>query len=347
MLDRAALIGTVGVPAKYGGFETLVEQLCRINGDRYVVYCEKAAYLAPRAGHYFGAELVYVPLRANGISSLFYDAYSILHAIVSGHRTLLMLGVSGAWILPFVRYVPGLKIVTNIDGLEWKRSKWGRITRYLLKLLEYLAVKFSGAVVADNEGILRYIEDEYGLQAVLITYGGDHAIVDTVPSKKLGYALMMCRIEPENNVGMILEAFSVDGHQLVAVGNWEGSRYGRNLREKYSTFSNIKLMDPVYDERFRFDLRSKASLYVHGHQAGGTNPALVEMMYFGIPVLAFDCDYNRYSTENCAAFFSSVASLKGLLRESHTGGSQSNLLTVAKRKHKWSRVSELYQKLLF
>ena len=343
------IIGTVGVPAKYGGFETLAENLCHTTGSRYVVYCESAAYPKPRANNYYGSELVFVPLRANGVSSLVYDAVSIAHALIVGYRNYLLLGVSGAWILPPLRLLFRFKIVVNIDGIEWKRAKWGPLARKVLKGLEKLAVKYSDEVVADNEGIRNYLLSQYGVDAELITYGGDHAILGPLPKFTKKYALLMCRIEPENNIEMILKAFERTQHKLVAVGNWLDSHYGRRLLEEYGDSSNINILSPVYDEHERFALRSQASMYVHGHQAGGTNPALVEMMYFGIPIFAYDCDYNRFSTENLAYYFDSVEALVELLLKESVN-SERNCLEVtqlAQSKHVWAKVCEAYEQLLF
>ncbi|MGV0817247.1 DUF1972 domain-containing protein [Martelella sp. AMO21009] len=320
---RIAIIGTVGVPACYGGFETLVENLLDYNKQSspprlLTVYCSKPAY-QQRPCTYKDASLVYVPLKANGVQSIPYDIWSLVSAIRGGADTLLLLGVSGAIALPLIRLVTRARIVTNIDGLEWRREKWGRLQRRFLRLSEALAVRYSHVVISDNGAISEYVRREYGKIPSTIAYGGDHAIrPDPVPLTEVDlpahYAFNVCRIEPENNVHILLQAFEHrEETPLVCVGNWDRSPYGRELKQRYADVPGIILLDPIYDVGKLRSLRENASFYLHGHSAGGTNPSLTEAMQFGVPVLAFDCDFNRHSTENKALFFKTAAELVGLL----------------------------------
>jgi glycosyltransferase involved in cell wall biosynthesis len=164
------------------------------------------------------------------------------------------------------------------------------------------------------------------------------------------YAFSVCRIEPENNIHVILEAFSkLDEQFLVMVGNWNNSEYGRALRQKYSSSDNLFLLDPIYDLGKLKTLRSCAVFYIHGHSAGGTNPALVEAMHFGKPVLAFDCDFNRSTTEDKAFFFNSSASLINLIATmdlAEAGRVGRNMLEIAERRYTWRVVAQQYFKLL-
>ncbi|WP_272691379.1 DUF1972 domain-containing protein [Providencia sp. PROV132] len=206
-----AIIGTAGIPACYGGFETLVENLTRLssNNIRYTVYCSSTLYKSKKQNHN-NAELYYVPLNANGIQSIFYDGYSIFHSIFHKRDIILILGVSGCIFLPLARLFSKTKIITNIDGLEWKRSKWGNLTRRFLKFSEYLAMKYSDIIITDNQEITNYALTEYNKNTVTIAYGGDHALLQNRLHEKPeeNYYLSICRIEPENNIEMILKAFS-------------------------------------------------------------------------------------------------------------------------------------------
>jgi glycosyltransferase involved in cell wall biosynthesis len=359
---RLAIIGTVGVPARYGGFETLAENLVRFhaeNGgdDSLTVYCSRSAYTeAPPT--YLSACLRYSRLKANGVSSIPYDVASLAHAVLRRHDVLLVLGVSGAIALPFVRMFSHARIVTNVDGVEWRRAKWTGLARSFLRWSEHLAVRFSHAVIADNKGIADYLRDTYGIKAEIIAYGGDHAVrsshaaghsQDTARSADKPYALALCRIEPENNVDMILQAFERASEPLVFVGNWESSTYGRALRERYSHCRNIRLLDPVYDSQRLYSIRAGAAAYIHGHSAGGTNPALVEMMHFGIPVYAFDCSFNRYTTENRAQYFTSCEELERLIDRQRDAADEmigSTLRAIATRDYVWDKVSGSYFALM-
>ncbi len=218
-----------------------------------------------------------------------------------------------------------------------------------------MAVRFSHQVISDNGVIADYAKQAYGVDSHVIAYGGDHAMAinaGTVDEYNLptSYAFSVCRIEPENNVHVMMEAFSELGAQaLVIVGNWNHSKYGRSLRDKYAACGNIFLLDPIYDLGKLKTLRSRALFFVHGHSAGGTNPSLVEAMHFGKPVLAFDCNFNRYTTEDKAFFFKDSEELMGLIDgmdviEAETVGRA--MLEIAERRYTWNIVAQQYFSLL-
>ena len=337
-----AIIGTVGVPACYGGFETLVDNLLEADRNNFSVYCSSRSYLL-KSKNYKGAKLHYIALRANGIQSVLYDIACLVSALLKGYRKLLILGVSGAIIFPLIRlFFPRVWIVTNIDGLEWKRGKWGKCARWFLKVSERLAVKYSDVVVADNQAIAEYVIKEYGVQSIVIAYGGDHAIIGNTVCDTKPYALALCRIEPENNVQLILEAFSRTDDLLIFVGNWNSSKYGRSLREKYSSYLNLDLRDSEYDKEKLFKVRSECCLYIHGHSAGGTNPSLVEMMHFSKPIFAFDCPYNRASLEGKGRYFNSEDSLIECINQKIDDSEGQELLQIAQRRYTWKVVRAQY-----
>ncbi len=354
---KLAILGTVGVPGQYGGFETLAENLVRFASermdadDRLTVYCSARAY-PDRPSRYLGAELRYSRLDANGPQSIPYDVVTALDAAARGNDTLLILGVSGAIVIPLLRLVSRCRIVTNVDGIEWRRDKWKGGAGRLLRWLEAVAVRFSHEVIADNQGIADYLAETYGVEALVIAYGGDHALDAAddapVPGPELpeDYALALCRIEPENNVDMILEAFDGAARPLVFVGNWDKSAYGRALRARFSGRHGLHLLDPVYDARPLYQIRKGAALYVHGHSAGGTNPALVEMMHFGVPVLAYDCSFNRYTTEDRAAYFASAGDLRALVDMPSDGGNGAMMRDIAGRLYRWEEIGRRYFDLL-
>jgi len=339
-----AVIGTVGVPACYGGFETLVENLLDESSldNSVIIYCSSKSYSVKRT-EYKNAELVYIPLNANGAQSIPYDFCSLLHAaFIKRSENLLILGVSGAVCLPFIRLFSKAKIITNIDGLEWKRDKWNFWAKRFLKFSEKVAVKYSDIVVADNKGIADYVMLEYNVAAEIIAYGGDHAIVKSLSISDDDYALALCRVEPENNVELILESFSKTNKTLKFIGNWSNSDFGCLMRNKYQQYSNIEIIDPIYDIETLFEIRQKCSFYIHGHSAGGTNPSLVEMMHFGKPIFAFDCNYNRASTEDSAQFFDNTDELIKLINSSVSLDNASNMKEIAERRYTWRIVKKQY-----
>lgn len=358
-LLKCAIIGTVGVPASYGGFETLAENLVRYHSAQetnaeLTVYCSSKAF-KERPKVFKSAKLLYINLNPNGFQSIPYDVLSILNALSKRTNTILLLGVSGAVALPIVRLFSKCKVITNIDGIEWKRAKWGRGARFVLRISEWLAVKFSHTVVADNQAIADHVLQSYGKQAQVIAYGGDHATAvqaqqDCSIALPSDYALALCRIEPENNIEMILQSFSrTPDNNLIFVGNWQKSEFGKSLFSRYSSFSNINLLNPIYEAPKLMWLRENAKYYVHGHSAGGTNPALVEMMHFGIPVFAFDCSFNRFSTEQCAEYFANSVELCSLLEKTQNQNLSQNgqkMKEIAFRRYTWKIVAQEYFKAI-
>lgn len=356
-MSKIAILGTVGVPAGYGGFETLAENLVRYNYHnkkrvQITVWCS-GRDVEIRRLTFLGARLRYVEFHANGVQSLVYDAVSIVQAVLARHSTILLLGVSGAYLLPFVRFFSTCRVVTNIDGIEWRRAKWSRSARYLLRFLEGVAVRFSHEVIADNQAIAEYVLGEYGRECQVIAYGGDHALIGSgdclVEGLPNQYALALCRIEPENNIHLILEAFESVSSPIVCVGNWDKTAYGRELRVRYAGNKNYFLLDPEYDAAKLRAIRSHAVLYIHGHSAGGTNPSLVEMMHFGIPIIAHGCSFNRHSTEGRARYFDSAEELIEQLNSLGPRDAEKigiDMREIAKRKYTWDEVGKAYFELL-
>jgi len=340
---KISIIGTVGVPACYGGFETLVENLLDAKDSVTLVsvYCSSKSY-AETPKKYKNAHLHYIPLNANGAQSIPYDIWSLCHAAMKKSDNILLLGVSGAICLPFIRLFSKARIITNIDGLEWRRDKWGTFAKKFLKFSEKIAVKYSDVVVADNRGIADYVQSEYGCVSEVIAYGGDHAVVDKLELTDEDYALALCRVEPENNVEMILESFSRTNKKLKFIGNWDKSDFGREMKAKYQGFENIDIVAPIYELDKLFDIRQKCSFYVHGHSAGGTNPSLVEMMHFNKNILAFDCNYNRASTEDRADFFSNVEELVHQIERESSFNNADYMKEIAQRRYTWKIVKQQY-----
>jgi glycosyltransferase involved in cell wall biosynthesis len=339
-----SIIGTVGVPASYGGFETMVDYV--IDGDHrgheLIVYCSSKDY-DTKVSHYKNAQLKYIPVSANGLQSALYDAWSIWHSVVKRYDNLLLLGVTGAAIfLPFVRWFSRAKIISNIDGLEWNRDKWNKLLQKYIKFSESMMVRFSDVIIADNQAIADYVQEEYGKSAEVIAYGGDHAVDSELQISDQGYALALCRIEPENNVELILKSFSQTNKPLKFVGNWDKSDFSRRLKAEYSKFPNIEILDPIYDVAKLQVLRQECSYYVHGHMAGGTNPSLVEMMHFGKIILAYDCVFNRKTTEEQAHFFIDEKELVEQINHAGLSDNGSVMKEIAKRHYTWQIIKEQY-----
>ena len=357
MTKKIAIIGTVGLPSNYGGFETLTEYLTKDLGAHFdiTVFCSSASYKTKLKIHN-NAKLIYLPLNANGIQSILYDIVSIFYALLFAD-TLLILGVSGCIVLPIVKLISSKKVIVNIDGLEWKRAKWGKVAKWFLKFSERVAVKYSDIIIADNKVIQDYVLAEYGKKAKLIAYGADHTCKEALSMEVLNQfpflsekcAFKVCRIEPENNVHLILEAFSeYSGLNIVVVGNWNNSNYGKQLKLDFDSFENIYLLEPIYNQNILNQLRNNCYLYIHGHSAGGTNPSLVEAMYLELPIIAYDVNYNRETTANKARYFKSKIDLINHLKSLNKFEISSiglEMKNIANDNYTWNLISEKYSKL--
>jgi glycosyltransferase involved in cell wall biosynthesis len=358
--SKIAIVGSVGLPARYGGFETLVDALvtaadARRQANTLTVYCSRRQLPPPRPKRYLGARLVYLPFRANGVQSIPYDALALVHAALTRHRTILVLGTSGALAIPLLRLFSSARLVVHPDGIEWARPKWSGLAKRYLAWAERIAVTWAHDVISDNPAISTHLRDSYGIEPVDIAYGGDQAVAVTpadlaefdLPE---GYGLSLARIEPENNIEVILRAFADCPDQpLVIVGNWATSAWAQALRSRYARYRHLHLLDAVYDPGMLAALRRGARFYVHGHSAGGTNPALVEMMHVGRPIAAFDCAFNRTTTDGAAYYFDDADSLRRLfptLTAAEAKAAADRLQQIAEDRYRWSEITERYFDLL-
>lgn len=352
---RVAIVGSQGVPPQYGGFETLVDNIVDHKDPSYVeytVFCSKPD-MKTDLSNYRGCRLRYVDIHAHGVMSVPYDMVSMLKA-VRGYDAILVLGVSGCVFLPLIRLLTRARLIVNIDGLEHKRDKWNRLAQRFLKLSLDSCVRWAHEIVSDNRGIQNYVRKNYNRDARLIAYGGDHAlrnvsvrrqraILDFYGLTPGGYDLSICRIEPENNCHTTLEAYADSSRAIAIVGNWHHSDYSRALYTRYKDLPNIRLILPVYDLDILYALRNNMHMYVHGHRAGGTNPSLVEAMFFGKPILAFDVVYNRETTENKAYYYSDKDSLFRLIAREDLDGSGTT--ETARREYVWKKIAQQYESL--
>lgn len=360
MSKKIFIVGTCGVPNNYGGFESLAENLVYNDNysTHYTVFCERSRY--PNATRDFldNCTRIFLPISANGISSIIYDVLSLIICIIKRPDIVLVLGSSGAFFIPVVRLLTfgKVKIIFNLDGREWAREKWNKLAKLYLKYSEMVGVQFSNHVVADNKVITDYVRRSYVASVSEIAYGGDNALqpAEVAPTQEIkSYFLALCRIEPENNVHHILEAFSKSTKNLIFIGNWENSHYGNMLREQYKASNQITLLDPIYDPEKLYHYRRNCIAYIHGHSAGGTNPSLVEMMHFSAPIMAYNCDYNRYTLGSSGKFFTSANDLFKLINDPNFGwGSPEEIYEnveyqnkLAQEEYTWQIICQKYNRL--
>jgi len=353
---KIAIVGSVGLPPRYGGFETLAAALIQAAAaegmaELFTVYCSAPQSAVPRPSQYHGAALRYLPIRANGAQSILYDTASLIDAARSGADRVLLLGVSGAVALPMFRRVSKAQLVVHPDGIEWRRDKWSSVARKVLHWSEQRAIACADTVISDNPAITRYLQETYAIEPVEIAYGGDQAQHDppgdiSALDLPADFALTIARIEPDNQIELILDAFAaLPAQHLVVVGNWDHSSEALRLRARYANVRNLHLLDPIHDQSRLRALRERATFYIHGHSAGGTNPGLVEAMHAGLPIAAFDCVFNRATTENAAVYFTDQTSLRALvpaLTAPDAAAQGARLADIAQRNYRWSDVTAAY-----
>lgn len=298
---RVAILGTRGVPAAYGGFETFAEELGRRlvdRGHRVTVY-GRPGFVDRRLGSWRGMDLVVLPaIRSKHMETVSHTLISALHATGQRFDVALMCNAANA---PWIRILQqaGIPVALNVDGLERKRRKWGRAGRSYYRLCERLAADLPDALITDAEVIRRYYRRIYRADSSMIAYGGDlEAPAGDDQLRRLGvspgeYLLYVSRFEPENNPDRVVAAYrSVPGdRRLVMVG---GAPYAVGLTRRVTELADerVALPGPIYGEGYR-QLLFGCRLYIHATEVGGTHPALVEAMGAGRPVLFYDTPENR------------------------------------------------------
>lgn len=355
------IMGTHGVPAGYGGFETAAENIALFlvdRGWRVVVYCQTSGTDAIRTDHWRGIERVFVSTDKPGWRGTSeFDLRCIRDAV--RHRDLLLTFGYNTALFNLMNWATGIPNVVNMDGMEWTRARWGKAKQGLLLLNERTACRTGTHLVADHPVIYDYLARHADPRRITtITYGA-HAVVDppAAPVRALGlepgeYSTVICRPIPENSLVEIVEAFSRRrrGHTLVVLGDFlADDAYHREVRDAAS--DEVVFPGSIYDPEVVTALRFHGRAYLHGHTVGGTNPSLVEAMAAGNPVLAHDNEYNRWVAGPGARFFSgaddlavtlddvlddtqALAAMAGASRERHA------------QEFTWERVAGQYEELL-
>lgn len=309
-----ALIGTRGVPASYGGFETCVEELgCRLveRGHQVTVYCRSNHYENHPPSHR-GMNLVYLPnLRKKSLDTLSHTFLSMFHAVCQSYDILMVFNAANSPALLLPRMF-NKKIAINTDGLEWKRGKWGTIGRRYYKFAEWLATKLADRIVADSKGIQDYYRETYGTDSSNIAYGAEVAVgknpelLKGLGLEPSGYFLQITRFEPENNPLLTLQAFKKldTDKKLVLVGGvpYE-SDYSRAITAEAKNCPGVILPGCIYDKALLNELWCNCFAYVHGNEVGGTNPALLQTMASGCFTIAIDVPFSRDVLEEGGIYF--------------------------------------------
>lgn len=310
-----SFIGTAGIPNCYGGFESFLEHCTPMMvamGVPVIVTCDGRLY-TNQEPIFNGVQRLFLNVPANGILSIFHDLLAFFRVFIQSNQ-IVVLGVSGGIWFPFFRLlceISGKHLIVNIDGLEWRRTKFSPGKQLLLKLFCTLAQKFSHHVIYDNKGLYEYLPGSVKKKSTCISYPGDHVIRLKSVNRIENTALTICRIEPENNVELLIQAaLNSNLSEYTIIGNWNHSEYSRYLREKYKLEPCLKLLDPIYEPKLLAKFRQTCNYYLHGHSVGGTNPSLVEMLFYDCNIFCFDVEFNRNTAGECATYFKTANELK-------------------------------------
>jgi glycosyltransferase involved in cell wall biosynthesis len=243
--------------------------------------------------------------------SVLHDLVAFL-AVYRGSTHIVVLGVSGGPWFPLFKALTwcGRKtLAVNIDGIEWQRGKFSRFRKAVLYAFDHMAQRCADVVVYDNAALAGYVSPASRARATMIPYSGDH-VLRLEPATPREGGLTICRIEPENNIEMlIVGALASSLAHYTIIGNWTNSAYGQALRAKYGTEPRLRMVDPIYDQAVLARYREDCAVYLHGHSVGGTNPSLVEMLFYDCRILCLDVSYHRETAGDCAAYFPNAAIL--------------------------------------
>lgn len=352
---KIAMIGTRGVPARYGGFETAVDEIgARLADDGHdvVVYCRASGPF-----RYRGMTRIELPaIRRRSLETLSHSLASVLHAIAHRPDVVVLFNAANAVLLPILRLAQ-VPVVVHVDGLEWKRAKWGPIARRWYRMSESLSARWSDAIVADARGIERYYAEVHAAPTRYIPYGANSVVLDEGRLAKAGltargYHLVVARFEPENHVLEMVQGFVRSRAELplVVVGSAPyGDRYTALVRAAASEDERVRFLGPVYEQDLLDDIYAGARTYIHGHSVGGTNPSLLRAAGADAPVLAYDVEFNREVLGTGGWYFDCPEVLAGLLTDAEQDPCTIERGVVAgavvRHRYDWSAVAAAYGEL--
>lgn len=357
---RLGIMGTRGIPNNYGGFEQFAEYLSHglvKKGHEVFVY---NSHTHPyKENTWNGVTIIHKqdPEDRIGTAGQFiYDLNCIIDSRKRKFDALLNLGYTSSSVWGFL-FPRKTVVITNMDGLEWKRTKYNPSVRKFLMYAEKLAVHHSDVLIADSVGIQNYLKEKYAIASDYIPYGAN--IFHSPDAERLtefgvspkGYNLLIARMEPENNIEVILDGIHSSSTEIpfLVIGNYK-NKFGMQLVEKFGNDKRIRFMGPIYDSDIINNLRYFSNLYFHGHSVGGTNPSLLEAMGSGALIAAHNNEFNRYVLREDGFYFSDSEGVKQLvqqndLRTNNTFRTANNFEKI-KNEYSWDTIVEQYEQML-
>ena len=324
---RIALVGTRGVPARYGGFETCVEEVGKRlvkAGHEVIVYCRTVGLddTVELVDDYEGMQLVYLPaVSKKSLETLSHTAHSVRHLRRHPVDVAVMFNSANSPFVPFLR-AAGIPVATHVDGLEWMRSKWQGLGRRYYRLAESMAVRWSDVLIADAQGIADYYRLGFDADTQLIAYGApilaaeQHDRLDRVGVLPRQYHLVVARFEPENHVDVIVDGFRRSGAELplLVVGS---APYADDHTALIHSLADdrVRFTGGIWDQELLDQLYANCATYLHGHSVGGTNPSLLRAIGAGAPSINYDVTFNREVARESGVYFSSADDVSALIEQ--------------------------------
>ena len=316
---KIAILGTRGIPNNYGGFEQCAEHLSVglvKSGYEVTVYSVNSHVY--NKNKFKGVTIIKKWCPENKIGSaahFIYDFICLRDALKKNFDVIFEFGYQSVAISFMLLSIKDSIIITNMDGLEWKRAKWSFFVKKITKWFERVAAQKSPFLISDNKGIQDYLKKEYNVESRMIPYGADEVFPDPSFIRNynvtlFSYFLIIARLEPENNIEIILDGYlkSEIDFPFIVVGNTE-TLYGRFLKDKYKE-SGVVFLGSIFNKQHLDSLRGFAKCYFHGHSVGGTNPGLLEAMAAKSFIFAHENVFNRNVLEDNALFFNNDIDIK-------------------------------------
>jgi glycosyltransferase involved in cell wall biosynthesis len=351
------ILGSRGIPNLYGGYEEVAGELGARLVERGHAVSVYTAHNHPMKDKYWrGIRRILInnpETRLGTFGQFLYDLYCNLDSRKRNFDIVLHLGYTSDSL--WYRFWPKKYIhLVNMDGMEWKRSKYKKPVQRFLRYAEKLATKRAKFLIADSIPIQDYLEGKYKVPVRFIAYGADipKYFSEDVPKsfdlKPGGYDLIIARIEPENNIEKAIKAKIESGDKipLVIIGN--NNQFKKYLMDLYQHKSIIFFTDPIYDKKAIDSLRKYCRFYIHGHSVGGTNPSLLEAMACGCNIIAHSNPFNRSILQEDAFYFSAENELKKIFETPQTADFQKrkgNNFSKLKEQYNWETISDQHEKL--
>jgi glycosyltransferase involved in cell wall biosynthesis len=324
MIKTVRILGTHGVPAAYGGFETAAENIALFlvrRGWRVIVYCQTQGSGPITEDTWRGIERVKIPVSLDGWKGTSkFDLISIRHAC--RHKDLCLTFGYNTAVFNVLQRLHGIPNIINMDGIEWSRARWGWARQAILYVNERIGCYVGNHLIADHPEIEKYLLTRAPQRKVTtITYGADPvADASQAPVLALGlqpgeYLTLIARPIPENSILEMVTGFSAKprGKKLVVLGNFDASLDQYHARVLAAASPEVQFVGAIYDPAIVKALRFHGLAYAHGHTVGGTNPSLVEAMAASNPVIAHDNAYNRWVAKDAALYFEDAESFSNCL----------------------------------